>query len=203
MKKILTLAAFMGIFCAALRSAESAGLKIATINMEECLEGYHKFQENKDKIDESMAQADEALKERSEALQTELKDMEDEIQELLDASKSPVLSKDAKTQKEEEAQQLYQEYRQKKMQFQQHRQELRQTFQRRYKSNRDLLADEIKKAALDVCKEQGVDLFLDSSDMTGQGFPAVLYADPAFDITDDVLKILNTTGEPPEAETEG
>ena len=51
--------------------------------------------------------------------------------------------------------------------------------------------DEIKKVALEVADENGRNFVLDSSGITAVGVPVILYSDPKWDITDEVLEKIN------------
>lgn len=51
--------------------------------------------------------------------------------------------------------------------------------------------DEISKVAVEVAKRKGVTLLMDKSGPSLLGVPAVLYYEPGFEITEDVLTEIN------------
>ena len=54
-----------------------------------------------------------------------------------------------------------------------------------------MLLEEISKTVADMAKKQGATLVLDKSGPTLFGIPAIIFADPAYDITADVITEVN------------
>ena len=84
-----------------------------------------------------------------------------------------------------------QEIQQKQNDLQGFLQNTQRSLQQRIKTHRDLLLEEITKVVNDIGKAKGATLIIDKSGPTLFGIPAVLYADPAYDITDEVIKEVN------------
>ncbi|MEO6994359.1 MAG: OmpH family outer membrane protein, partial [Lacunisphaera sp.] len=106
-------------------------------------------------------------------------------------SKSTVLTQEARTKAEGEAQKKLDEIQQKQAAVQDFTNKTRGSLQQRMKTLRDALLEEITKAVNDIAKRKGATLALDKSGPTLFGIPAVLYADSSYDITDDVIKEIN------------
>ena len=67
----------------------------------------------------------------------------------------------------------------------------RQSLQQRLQTFRSLMLEEIGKVATDVAKRKGATLVLDKSGPTFIGISNLVYSDPGFDITDDVMAEIN------------
>ena len=53
------------------------------------------------------------------------------------------------------------------------------------------MLEEISKLATDVAKRKGATLLLDKAGPTGIGISSLVYSDPGFEITDEVMKEIN------------
>ena len=58
-------------------------------------------------------------------------------------------------------------------------------------TQRQFMLEEIKTVILEVAQQKGADLVFDISTGTNIGLPSVIYANPAWDTTDEVLDVLN------------
>jgi outer membrane protein len=102
-----------------------------------------------------------------------------------------VLTAEAKTKAEGEAQKKLEEIQRKQGAVQDFTTKTRNSLQQRMKNLRDVLLEEITKVVNDIAKRKGATLALDKSGPTLFGIPGVLYADSSYEITDEVLKEIN------------
>ena len=65
------------------------------------------------------------------------------------------------------------------------------SLQQRIKTHRDLLLEEITKIVNNLAKLRGATLVVDKSGPTLFGIPSVLYADPSYDMTEEVVLEVN------------
>jgi len=161
---------------------------IVTVSMQKLFDGYYKSAEASERIDSVRQQAMEEAQTKEQDLQavaTEVQGMQEELQ-------NPMLSDDAKAEKEQEIRTIIDEARQKQAQYQQWQQQTTAEIQRRSAQVRAGLIEEIVKVVNDIAlKDYSADLVFDTSDIIGSGVPTVLYADSDLDITDKVLQELN------------
>ncbi|MGH8018776.1 MAG: OmpH family outer membrane protein [Opitutaceae bacterium] len=197
---ILSLAAF----CAAgVVSQAQPAPKLVTVSVGRAYDEYYKTQENIAKLRESQQQAQEQVAE----LQKQLEVVVEEYKALEEKTKSTALSKDGLAKAQSDAEKKLEEVNAKQQEGQQFIQNAQRSIQLREKNHRDLMIDEITKVIEDIRVQKGATLVLDTSGPTGIGLPGVLYADPAYDITEEVITELNKTkpaetpAETPAAET--
>ena len=105
--------------------------------------------------------------------------------------KNPTLSTDAKTKIEGEVQQRIQAIQQKEMEVRDFMQKANQSLQQRLQTFRSVMLEEITKTAADITKRKGATVLLDKAGPSLIGISPVIYSDPGFDITEEVLKELN------------
>ena len=115
----------------------------------------------------------------------------DEFKTIEEQAQNPTLNEDAQKQATEELRQKERQIMEKQRELQKFRTDTQARLIERRRQHRDLMIDEIKKVVMDVAREKNATLVMDTSDVTGLGVPSVLYADPAWDITDTVLQRLN------------
>ncbi len=180
--------AFRSLFAALALSGAAVGLnaepalKVATIDMDQLFEKYYKTEAEQSKLQEDQkkakAQLDAMMKER-EALVAEANALQEQ-------AKNPVLSPEAQKKAEGELQAKIGEIRGKEQEIQGTAQQAQQILQKRSMQFQQKTAEEISGVAAEIAKKKGVTLVLN------QGASAVVvYADPAFSITEDVLAEIN------------
>ena len=162
-------------------------VKLVVVDMAKVYDGYYKSEEGSAKIRDAEQKAQEQVEELNKQGQT----LVDEYKELVEQSKSTVLTPEARSKAEAEAQKKGEEIQRKQNDVQNFTTKTRTSLQQRMKNLRDVLLEEISKVVTDVSKRKGATLSLDKSGPTLFGIPGVLYADPAYDITDEVIKEVN------------
>ncbi len=80
------------------------------------------------------------------------------------------------------------EIQKKQNEVQSFRSNTQRSLQQRIQNFRKLMFEEITVVVNDVAQKKGANLVFDKSGPSLLGIPSLVYADPAFDITEDVLK---------------
>lgn len=156
---------------------------LVTVDVNKALAGYNRLQEAQVKFESSVETAREELTTESDKLRVAA----EELQGIQEKSQNPALTEEKIQEIQTEFQQKLEAYRQLEADLQQMQQRTERTLADRRRNILALHLDEIKDAIKTVCKERKADLALN---IDGN---VVLYADAVFDITNDVLQVLNTT----------
>jgi outer membrane protein len=157
------------------------------VDMAKVYDGYYKSEDGNAKLRE----AEQKAQEQVEELNKQGQGLVDEYKELLEQSKNTVLTPEARSKAETEAQKKMEEIQRKQGAVQDFSVKTRNSLQQRMKIQRDLLLEEITKVVNDIAKRKGATLAIDKSGPTLFGIPSVLFADPSYEITDEVLKEVN------------
>jgi len=178
MKKLLIGLMLCGLSTAAF--AQKAP-NLVTVDVNKALAGYHRLQEAQVKFESSVETARDELTAESEKLKVSA----EELQGLQEQTQNPALTEEKVEEIRTELQDKFNAYRQMEAELQQMQQRTERTLADRRRNILSLHLDEVKDAIKQVCKERGADLALN---LDGN---VVLYADSVFDITNDVLQVLN------------
>ena len=162
-------------------------VKMVVVDMAKVYDGYYKSEDGNAKLRDAEQKAQEQVEELNKQGQT----LVDEYKELVEQSKSTVLTPEARSKAEAEAQKKVEEIQRKQSDVQAFSAKTRDSLQKRMKNQRDLLLEEIIKVVNEIAKRKGVTLAIDKSGPTLFGIPGVLYSDPSYEITDEVLKEVN------------
>ncbi|HVZ64549.1 MAG TPA: OmpH family outer membrane protein [Lacunisphaera sp.] len=191
-RTFVTLAAF-GAGATALLAQPA--VKLVVVDMAKIYDSHYKTEEANAKFRDAEQKAQEQVEELNKQGQT----LVDEYKELMEQSKNTVLTQEARSKAEADAQKKLQEIQNKQTEVQNFRNNTSRSLQQRIKTHRDLLLEEITKVVNDLAKQRGATLVIDKSGPTLFGIPSVLYADAAYDITDEVIKEVNKDRPPPAA----
>lgn len=157
-------------------------VKVVTIDMEQLFEKYYKTEAQQTKLREDEKKAKESIdtmKKDGEALVAQAKELQEQ-------TKSAILSEEARKKAQADFEAKVGEIRQKEGEIQQFMQQVQQSFQKRLGQFQQQAAEEISKVATEIAKKKGATLVLN------QGANAVVvYADPSFSITEEVLEAIN------------
>lgn len=180
-KSILSLFAAIMAMAAITAHAQPAP-KILVVDMQQLFLTHYKYQEEKAKLDgysqKAQATVDQMLKDRNAVAE--------QLKEIVDQARNPAASADAKTKAQADAEAKNNELQSKTNDLQQFASEAQRTIQAQGQQFHDLLMTEITDKATEVGKRKGATLLLDKSGRTVSGSLAVIFADPAYDITADV-----------------
>jgi outer membrane protein len=179
LKSLFLLGAALAVAVAA--QAQPA-LRVATINVGQVLNTYYKAEEatNRLRVDQQKAQ------EQIEELNRQGNELVEGYKELVEQSRNTALSDDARSRAEADAQRRMEQIQLKQAEVQQFQANAERSLRQRQQTQQQLLLDEIRQSAETVAKAKGATLLLDNSLA-----PVVLFADPAYDITEEVSRELN------------
>lgn len=188
--KLRFLTGLAAILIAATASAQQ--VKIATVDMAALLNGYYKTADANEKIRSAQENAQKEVERLTQQGQALVKQYE----ELRDRADNPAITEAARTTAVTDIQTKEGEIREKQAELQTLVQNTQRLLQGRIQQHRALLLDEIRKVAIERAQARGASLVLDTSGLGGDGLPPVVYADPSWNITDEVLREINR-GAPP------
>ncbi len=183
-RTLITLATFGAISTALL--AQPA-VKLVVVDMAKVYDTHYKTEESNAKFRDAEQKAQEQVEELNKQGQA----LVDEYKELVEQSKNTVLTPEARSKAETEGQKKLEEIQRKQTEVQNFRTNTQRSLQQRIKTHRDLLLEEISKVVSDLAKQKGATLVVDKSGPTLFGIPSVIYSDPAYEITDEVVKEVN------------
>jgi outer membrane protein len=194
-KTIQTLFALSAFGAAALFAHAQPAPKILIVDMGKLYDNHYKTVEQAAKIsaDEQKAQAE------LDRLNKEGNAMVEKYKELSEQANSPALTAEAKAKAQADAQKLLEDIRHKQSDVQSFQQNTRASLQQRMKNFRDLMIEEISKIAVDVAKSKGATLLIDKAGPTLIGVSNIIYSDPGYDITDEVMAQINKDRPAPSA----
>ena len=162
-------------------------IKLVTVDMMSLFDKHYKTEEANVKFNDAAQKAQEQLDELNKQIQA----VADEYKELVEQSKNAVLTPDARGKAEGEAQKKIEEFQRRQQEAQNFRANTQRSLQQRVKTHRDLLLEEISKIVTDVGKRRGATLVVDKSGPNLLGVSTVIFSDPAYDVTDEVMKEIN------------
>lgn len=162
-------------------------VKLVVVDMAKVYDNHYKTEEATAKFRDAEQKAQEQVEELNKQGQI----LVDEYKELSEQSKNTVLTAEARSKAQGEAEKKFEEIQRKRNDVQTFSNNTRASLQQRLKNHRDLLLEDISKVVNDIAKTKGATLVVDRSGPTLFGIPSVLYADPAYDITEEVIKETN------------
>ena len=183
-RTLLTLAAFATGSTALL--AQPA-VKLITVDIGKVFDSHYKSEENNLKFKD----AEQKAREQAEELRKQGQTMVDEYKELVEQAKNTLLNAEARTKAEQAAQKKMEEIQRKQADLQSFLQNTQNSLNQRITNFRDLLLEEITKTVNEIAKRKGATLVLDKSGPSAFRIPVVLFADPAYDITEEVIAEVN------------
>jgi outer membrane protein len=167
--------------------AQAADFKMAIIDMEKVFQEYYKTKIG----DANLKRQAEIFKDYSDKLADSLQKLQDEFKSLRDASQNIVLSDAERESRRLAAQDKYRQVTEKEAELRQYSRDKQRQLRDDFEKMRLEIIDEIKRVVKERCALDGSSLVLDKSGMTLNNIPAIIYFNPALDITDSVIKDLN------------
>jgi outer membrane protein len=185
LQSVLTLVAFA---TAALGlSAQAPALKIVTVDMAKIYDNHYKTEEQNAKLRDAEQQAQTQL----EQMVKDANALVEQYKEAVDQSKNTLLTAEARSKAEADSQKMANELQQRQNDLNQFRANTQRSLQQRIQNFRSLLLDEISKKVTEIAKTKGATLVVDTSGPSILGIPSVVYSDPSYDITDEVMAAIN------------
>ncbi len=177
----------VGALFAAVGATRAADLKIATVDADRLLKGYHKA----DLMDAHLEDQARDFTAEGEKMLAQHRRMKKEFEAMRTEARNPALSEEARDKRLQAAEEKLVEVMEYESRIRETALSRRQQWDDERRQMRRKIADEIRDAIREYAKAQGLTLVLDSSSGGGLGFPPALYADPALDITAAMERILN------------
>ncbi len=188
MKKPIHTLLSLGAFGAAAVIAQAQPApKIVVVDMAKIFDTHYETQAEKAKLDDATKKAQDQIDQMNkdgDALVAQYKELDEQ-------AKNPVSTPDAKSKAVADAQKKGQEIQTKLADRNKFAQDSRAVLQDRIQKFRSLMLEEISKVVVTVAKRKGASLVLDKSGPSLLGVPSVIYYDPAYEITDDVIAEIN------------
>lgn len=183
-RTLLTLAAF-GTGSTALLAQPA--VKLITVDIGKVFDGHYKSEESNIKFKD----AEQKAREQAEELRKQGQTMVDEYKELAEQAKNTLLNAEARTKAEQAALKKMEEIQRKQADLQSFLQNTQNSLRQRIDNFREILLEEIAKTVNEIAKRKGATLVVDKSGPSAFRIPVVLYADPAYDITEEVIAEVN------------
>lgn len=183
-KSLLTAIYFFALVAVASAAAE---LKIAVVEMDMLFQEYYKTKQT----DAVLRQKQGIYQAWAKKLGESRLKLEEEFKILRDAAQNIALSGSEREKKRLAAQQKYQEYKKKEAELEQYVQQKSTEYKTLVTKMHKQLLDEIYNEIKSYAVLKGYSFVLDKSGQTLNSIPAIIYSSPQFDITAEVLKILN------------
>lgn len=188
MKKITNILVAIAAFAAASVAAYAQPApKIYVVDMAKLYDTHYKTQEQNAKLQAD----DQKAQEEVEKMNKEGNVLVEEYKSLNEQSNNPTLSADAKSKAQDNAAKKLEQIQAKQREVQTFIQNTRNSLGQRLQTFRSLMLEEISKVASDVAKRKGATLLIDKAGPTAIGISNFIYVDPAYDITEEVLKEVN------------
>ena len=181
---LLTLGAF-GL--ATLAAQAQSAPKIVVVDMAKLFDNHYETLAEKSKLDDATKKAQEQI----DLMNKEGDSLVAQYKELDEQSKNPTATADAKAKAVADAQKKGQEIQAKLNDRNNLANNAKATIQDRIQKFRTMMLEEISKTVVTVAKSHGANLVLDKSGPTLLGVSSIIYVDPTYDITDEVMAEIN------------
>ena len=186
MKAVIRTLVSSGAFLAAGLFAHAQDVKIAVVDMEKVFNNHYETIAEQAKLksaqDKAQADVDGLAKERN--------DLIEQYKALDEQTKSPVSTADAKSKAQADAQAKLQAIQAKTNELQKFMNDARQSLSQQFANFRSVLVDDITKKATGIAKQHGATILLDKTAPSVAGTAILLYSDPGFDITQEVMDLI-------------
>lgn len=164
-----------------------APLKVMVVDMVKVLDEHPNTAEQNAKLTAEQEAATGDL----EKMQKDVNALAEKYKAQDEESKNPTLNDQARAKAAADAKDTYAKIQAKNSEGMNYRDQFTAAMQKRIQNYRDLMFEEIGKLASDIAKKKGATLLLDKSGVSALGTLVVVFSDPSYDITDDVLAEIN------------
>jgi outer membrane protein len=185
MKKLILVALLSAFAIPAGAFAQS--LKVGTIDMNRAFKEFNKTRDAETKINDAKTSAKKEYDDRADSYKKAL----DEINKLNQQLEAPALSADAKTQKAKDRDEKIAGIKNMEREINEFRQTREKQLQEQAVRMRDGIVKEITDVVMTKVKAGNMDLVFDTSGVSLNGVPTVMFARPDMDFTTDVVTQLN------------
>lgn len=184
-----SLFAVAALGASALISQAQPAPKILVVDIGTLFDKHYRTEEQTAKL---KAEDEKAVQEL-ERLNNEGAKLVEEYKTIVASTENPALNDEARKKAQEDAQKKGEEIRAKQNDVQAFRANTQRIMQQRFMQFRGALLEELAKLSSDIAKKKGCTLLVDKSGPTDWGISNIIYSDPAYDITDEVLAEINKT----------
>ena len=191
MKKLLLVAVLSAFALPCVAFAQ--GMKVGTVDMNRAFKDYNKTKDAETKINDAKNAAKKEYDDRADAYKKAL----DEINKLNQQLEAPALSADAKSQKSKERDEKIASIKNMEREINEFRQTREKQLQEQAVRMRDGIVKEITDVVMAKVRAENMDLVFDTSGISLNGVPTVMYARSNMDFTTDVITQLNKPGNSP------
>ena len=167
--------------------AFAQSMKVGTIDMNRAFKEYNKTKDAEKKINDAKDAAKKEYDDRADVYKKAL----DEINKLNQQLEAPALSADAKTQKAKDRDEKIASIKNMEREINDFRSTREKQLQEQAVRMRDGIVKEITDIVMDKVKNSNMDLVFDTSGVSLNGVPTVMYARPEMDFTNDIIAQLN------------
>jgi outer membrane protein len=161
--------------------------KVLVVDIAKVFENHYAKQAAETKLQADVKKAEEGMQQLVKAGN----DLVDQYKDLVDQSKNPALTPEAKAKVDDESKKKMDEITTKQNELNSFKQTAQRQFQERIQNIHSVLVDGISKTATEIAKRRGATLLFDKSGISAFGANVLIYSDPAYDITDEVIKEVN------------
>ncbi len=191
MKKIfLTLFLLIGTAFGIINAAET---KIAVIDMDILFRDYYKTQI----AEQNLKKQREAYQGWAKKLTAAHEKLKKSFETLRNESLNIVLDETERARRKALAQEKYIQMKQKEAEIRAYAQEKQKTINSDFSKARTEILNEIRAEVTKIASAQGIDIVLDKSGRTLNNIPSIVYFKQSLNITNQVLKNLNSTQHKP------
>jgi outer membrane protein len=161
--------------------------KLLVVDMDKLYESHWQTQEQNAKLTKDQQDATAQLQQ----LNAEGNALYQQYTDLVEQTKSPTLTAEARAKIQADADKKRAEIESKQNDVNAFQTNTQRSLQQRIKTFRDLMLEQITTVATKIAKDKGATLLVDKYGPSVVGISNILYSDPAYDITDEVMKELN------------
>jgi outer membrane protein len=161
--------------------------RIAVIDLAKIYDGHYETMAQNAKLKVDTAKAQDEIDQLDKAGQA----LVEEYKELVEQAKNPTATPDAKAKFQSEAEDKVRDIQAMQKQITDVSNEAKQKFQQRIQTFRTTMMQTISVVATDIAKRRGFTMLLDKSGPSLIGVSPVIYSDPSYDITSEVIAEIN------------
>ena len=186
---ILKQVLFVLIAIVGLSSSASAQTKVAVVDMKKAFELYYKTKQAEAQIKSQGAEADKVYK----GMLEDYKKANQEYKTLLDGSNDQAVSNEEREKRKNAAEKKLLDLQEIEKSVRQYEKSAKENIGALEKRMRDKIVDEIREVVNRLSKSGNFTIVFDLASVTPYQTPIILYTDGQNDLTDAVVKELNTT----------
>lgn len=190
MRKPTISIALAGLFLASsllAQAADTPPVKLVTVDVVKVMASFWKKQQSESQLQDAAKAAETYLDKESESLDQIKQTLDDAMEQ----SQNTALSKEAQERALEDARRIYAQLQEKGQQAQQFKENKERELAIKRNTDNRMFYSEIREAVLAISKTRGATVVIDTSGTSNIGISTVVYADPAYDITNDVIAAVN------------